>query len=100
MGFGVEHPVSSKDYSSLTVLFIEDFSEYALIEGMILLLMVEVVSWVILILTKGKTMRLGQDDNPIFVCLGGLWLFLCCKGRLAAWEIARVRASFGTVSVL
>lgn len=61
MAFGVERPVSSKEYSSLAILFIEDFSEwYARLEGMTFLLMVRVVRRVFLVFVRGKTRRFDK----------------------------------------
>lgn len=66
MAFGVERAVSSKEYSSLVVLFIEDFFEWnGLLEDMTLLLMVRAVRQVFLIVARVKEMRLRQDDTPI-----------------------------------
>lgn len=66
MAFRVEQPISSKEYSSLAVLFIKDFSKwYALVGGMTLLLMVWTVRRVLLIFARGEAMCLRQGDTPI-----------------------------------
>lgn len=69
LAFGLDElkwPIISREYFSLDVSFIENFSEqYAVLEGMSLLLMVRTVQLVFLIMEKGKTVYFRYCDIPI-----------------------------------